>query len=230
MIPTISTLGALVAEKGRHIRMRAGQVLFHEGDESLAVYACVEGRLNLFISTPTGRDILLGLKIPTQAFGELSALDGRSRSATAVAMEATVVAQLSGAEFLDHLERAPLLALSVLRELADQMRTLNVRMSARSVDNTSVRVGQVILELSEKFRRHGPTTAPTDSVSIPVTHEEVAAWAGCTREAASRSLAEFRRSGVILTGRGHVVVPNVGALRLALEVATKAMVRSQPNL
>lgn len=226
MTVATTTLGTLVAEHGRRVRLRAGQVLFREGDDSSAVYACVEGRLNLFISTPSGRDVLLGLKVPTQAFGELSAIDGRPRSATAIAMLPSVIAQLSGDEFLDHLEHVPLLALSVLRELADQMRSLNVRMSARSVDSTSVRVAQVVLELSEKFRRHSDGKSAVESVTVPVTQDEIAAWVGCTREAAARALADFRRTGVVLTGRSRVVVPDIAALRLEIATASRALARA----
>ena len=204
-----ATLGEFVAGRGRKVTLRAGQVLFHEGDASTCVYACVSGRLNLFITTPTGRDVMLGIKVPTQAFGELSAIDGAPRSASAVAMEPTVIAQLSGDEFLDGLTHVPTLSLAVLRELSGYLRLVNARVSARSSENTTERVGHLLIELAAKFHRHAATQGRTE---LPVTQDEVAAWVGSTREATARSLAALRRCGVVETGRNRIIVLDTIAL------------------
>ena len=211
------TLGAFVAERGRKVRLRTGESLFREGDESRAVYAVVSGRINLFITTPVGRDVILGFKVPVQGFGELSAIDAGPRSASAIAMESTLIAQMTGDEFLDQLYQVPTLSLTVLRGLAEQLRALNGRISARSSDHTPQRVGQLLIELTVKFRRHGPA-GPV--VVIPISQDEVAAWVGSTREATARSLALFRRAGSIETGRNRITVVDTESLqRLMREAA-----------
>ena len=43
---------------------------------------------------PSGRELLVGIKQPGDEFGELSALDGRPRSASAAAIDQTVVAEV----------------------------------------------------------------------------------------------------------------------------------------
>jgi CRP/FNR family transcriptional regulator, cyclic AMP receptor protein len=203
------TLGAFIAARGRKVRVRSGEVLFREGDVSSAVYAVISGRINLFITTPTGRELILGFKVPVQGFGELSAIDAGPRSASAVAMESTLIAQMTGDEFLDELQHVPVLSLVVLRELAEQLRALNTRISARTSDHTPQRVGQLLIELGVKFRRHSPTAG---RVVIPVSQEEVAAWVGSTREATSRALALFRTAGAVETGRNRIVIADGNAL------------------
>ena len=103
-------LGELVLAYGHRVDLAAGAVLFREGDPSACVYACVNGRVRLTIATPGGTDLLLGIKMPCQAFGELSAIDGRGRSATATAMERCRVAVLSREQFLIALDGSPSLA------------------------------------------------------------------------------------------------------------------------
>lgn len=207
------TLGEFIAQRGQKRSLRAGQTLFREGDESTCVYACVTGRINLSIMTPAGREVILGIKVPGQGFGELSAIDGAPRSASATAMEPTAVAQLSGDEFLDALDHVPQLALAVLRELSAHLRQVGIRMSARSSESTTERVGHLLIELTAKFRRHGPVLQET---ILPITQDELAAWVDSTREATARSLATFRRAGAVTTGRNKITVTDMSALLQAM--------------
>lgn len=209
----IHTLAELILSQGRRQNLSAGQTLYREGDPSTAVYAVRYGRVKVFLTTPAGRDVVLGVRIPTQVFGELSAIDGRPRSASVKAIEATTVAELSGEEFVDALRRFPELAAIMVRELSIQLRECNARLAARDTECTSVRVGHLLLDLAAKFTRHGgPDGERTPPTSLPFTQEELASWVGATREATARALAAFRRAGVIETARHRVVVLDVGAL------------------
>jgi CRP/FNR family transcriptional regulator, cyclic AMP receptor protein len=210
------TLGGYVTELGTKVSLKSGQILFREGDDSRCVYACVSGRINLFITTPAGRDVMLGSKVPGQAFGELSAIDGGRRSATAVAMEPAVIAQLGGDEFLDQLSRAPHLSLALLHELAEHLRVSNRRASARATDSLTARIAQLLVELAAKFRRHG---GPMNPIELPITQDELAAWVGSTREAVSRSLAIMRKAGVLETGRSKIVLCDTAALFMLAQSA-----------
>ncbi len=213
---THPTLAELISTHGRRVEYSPNRVLFHEGDESRTVYACVSGRINLFVTTPTGREIVLGAKTAGQAFGELSALDGGRRSATAIAMTRTVTAQMTGAEFLAALEETPNLPMVVLRELAEHLRIANSRAGAVASEHVGERVANLLVELTVKFRRHGPKSGP---VELPITQHELAAWVSCTREAVARSLAPLRESGAIETGRNRITVHDVD---LVLDVARKS--------
>ena len=175
-----TTLGELIVSRGTRMTLRSGQVLFAEGDPSTCVYCCIDGRIKVFVTTPTGRDLVLGVKASGHAFGELSAIDLRPRSAAATAMERSVVAQLGADQFLDALQTVPGLAVIVLRELAEQLRRANARVIARDSESTSVRTANLLLELGEKFQRHSPS--PGDIV-VPIGQDELASWIGATREA-----------------------------------------------
>ena len=93
------------------------------------------------ITTPATRDLLLGVKTPGQVFGELSALDGRPRSAGATAMELSVVACMSSDQFLESLQSAPVVAVELLRAMSEHLRRSNARIGARDSESTTVRVG-----------------------------------------------------------------------------------------
>lgn len=203
-------LGDFIASRGCVATLKRGEMLFCQGDESSMVYACVRGRVNLYVTSPSGRELIVGAKVPVQGFGELSCIDGAPRSASAVAMQKTEIVKLSGSDFLEGLEQAPLVAMAVLRELSAHLRRINGRLSARSAEGTLERVGSLLIDLTALFERHGPSK---DVISLPITQDEVAAWVGCTREAAARSLGVLRDVGVVATSRGKIIILDPVGLR-----------------
>ncbi len=210
------TVGDLVAARGHRLVLSPGQPLFHEGDHSRSVYVCLEGRIRIFVTLPSGRELVLGIKTPGELFGELSAIDERPRAASAVAVEPTVVAHLPGEQFLAELHHEPDIALEVSRNLAEQVRASNARLRARSGDTALVRTGHMLIELARLKRRHANPTGP---VELDLTQADIAEWIGTTRESTARALAHFRRAGAIETGRGHIVVHDAAALAVLVESA-----------
>ena len=204
-------VGQFVAEHGTHRRLEPGQVLFRQGDASQTVYSCVEGRINLSLTAPSGRELMIATVTKGNAFGELAALDGAARSATATATatDLTVVAHLSGDDFLQGIAQYPQLALGVLQLMASHMRRSTERIAARSTENNTARVAHLLIELSARFGRYDGGNRP---VVLPITHDELAMWVGSTREAASRSLGHLRATGNVTNGRGTITVVNVIAL------------------
>ncbi len=208
-----ATVGEFIAEHGRRAALRAHEPLFFEGDRSVSVYACVEGSVRLFVTAHGGREVVLGFKGAGEHFGELSAITGRPRASTAVAVVDAVVAHLPGERFLEQLEHVPLLAMAAIRGLADQLREANSRILARSSETVTSRTGHKLAELASLRGRHGPDVSSSDRLRLDINQHDLADWIGASREAVSRALAEFRRAGVVDTGRGHVDVIDVNALR-----------------
>jgi CRP/FNR family transcriptional regulator, cyclic AMP receptor protein len=204
-----TTVGSLIASRGHRRAVPAGATIFMEGDRSHSVFACLEGRVRIFVNLPSGRELVMGVKLPGQEFGELSAIDERPRSASAAALEPSVVAQMSGVEFIDELVHTPPLAALLLRSLADQLRRANARLCARNSDTTAVRAGHMILELAGLTARHGD---PGELISLPITQLDLAEWIGATRESTARALAGFRAAGVLDTSRGRIVIRDLAAL------------------
>lgn len=204
-----TTIADLVAASGRLRRLGPGEPLFFEGDLSHSAYSCISGRLKIFLTLSSGRELVLATRGPGEGFGELAAIDRLPRSASVAAIEPTVVAQMSGDEFLDELLREPVLAAALLREMAEQVRRMTARLSARNSDTATVRTGHMLLELAGLVRRHGPASA---RVVLPITQGDLADRIGATRESTARALALFRRAGVVETQRGRVVVSDFEGL------------------
>jgi CRP-like cAMP-binding protein len=201
----------LIAEHGARRSFPAGGVVFYEGDAGVFVYAVVSGEVKLTVATSAGRDVLIGVKRAGDAFGELAALDGRTRSATATATMPTVLAAVDAGVFLELLETRPAAAIEMLRLLAAYLRAANQRVSSSAGDDTVARCARQLLELADRRAEHH---AGGRDVALAISQDDLAAWIGTTRESAARALAKFRAAGCITTTRGRITITDREALQL----------------
>lgn len=198
----------LVAE-GTVQRHRTGEFVFREADGHDEpggghVYLVKRGRVKVTISTPTGRELVLAMKGPGELFGELSAIDGRPRSANAVTMEATEVISVPRETFLDCLEADPAHAIDLLRILAAHIREAGQRTAARVSADTRTRLAQQLIALAEaqdeyEYDHH-------DNTVLRISQDDLAGWIGATREATARALADLRAAGCVTTGRQRIEI------------------------
>jgi len=168
-----TTVGGVVDRFGRHRTCAPGEILFLEGDHSEQVYVCVAGRVRIFLTLPSGRELLIGMKVPGEEFGELSAIDGRHRSASAVAVGPTVVAMLAADRFRGLVNESPELSAAVCQSLSAQLRRANDRLVTRNTNSATERTGRMLVELSSMMMRHGSTSV---SYGVDMTQSELADW------------------------------------------------------
>lgn len=204
-----ASVGDAIADLGQRRTYAPGELLFVEGDHSHSVYVCLEGRVRIFLTMPSGRELLIGIKSPGEEFGELSALDGRPRSASAAALDPTVVAEIRADRFMELLHDEPQLSIAVCQSLSAELRRANDRLVTRNSDSAVVRTGRMLVELASMKMRHG---GPSGRFELALTQSDLAGWIGATRESTARALARFRRAGLVETGRGCIIVLDVVGL------------------
>ena len=102
----------------------AGQEIFPEGAVGDGVYFVKDGLVEICSGTGQQRRVFSRLG-PGEIFGEMSILEHRPRSATALAVQTTEVFFLPRGEMLPFIERAPGVALALLQQISHRLRELN---------------------------------------------------------------------------------------------------------
>jgi CRP/FNR family transcriptional regulator, cyclic AMP receptor protein len=194
---------------GHRRRYRRGSTLFSEGDLSTHVVVILEGRVRVSYTTDTGREIVFTVREAGDLLGELSAIDGRERSATATTVGAAEVLVIDGREFMTFVTTRPAVCALVLRMISERLRDSDRRQVEFGALDT---VGRVVRRLVALARTDGTARPDPDGILLAVTQQEVAAWTGCSREAVNKALALLRGSGWITTRRGGIVVLDLPAL------------------
>ncbi|HET6868233.1 MAG TPA: Crp/Fnr family transcriptional regulator [Solirubrobacteraceae bacterium] len=200
--------GALRAE-GRPVRFRRGQAMFTQGDRAERVFVIERGWVLISSMAPGGREIVLGLRGPGDVIGDLSALDGAPRSATALAV-GEVDAIVAPSSALTRALSDAGTAMDLLRVLAGRLRDADRKRLEFAALGTLGRVAWRLQELSERF---GEQTAEGIEVELPLSQEQLASWCGASREATVKALSTLRTLGCITTGRRSVIIRDVAGLR-----------------
>lgn len=191
------------------MRFRRGQALFTQGDRAERVFVIDDGWVLITSIAPGGREIVLGLRGAGDLIGDLSALDGAPRSATALAL-GEVEATVASTSALTRALSDTATAMDLLRVLATRLRDADRKRLEFAALDTLGRVAWRLQELSERF---GEDTTQGIEVELPLSQEQLASWCGASREATVKALSALRNLGCIATGRRSVLIRDLEALR-----------------
>ncbi len=194
---------------GHRRRYRRGATLFTEGDHSSHIVVILSGRVRVSYMTEAGREIVFAIKEEGDLLGELSAIDGRPRSATASTLGAAEVLVLEGVDFMAFIGAHPQAGVLLLRMISDRLRDADRRQVEFGALDT---VERVIRRLVELARTEGATAADGDGIFVAIAQQELAAWTGASREAVNKALAVLRGPGWISTRRNGIVLHDLAAL------------------
>ena len=188
----------------------AATALFHEKQVADRVLVLLAGFVKLSSFSDDGREVVLGIRGPGDLLGALAAIDGSPRSATGIALEPVDALALSTAQFNEFLDAHPRVLRVLLRMLAHRLRDADRQRLEFAAKESMGRVASRIVEMAERFG-----TAGGDGIQIdfPLTQEELAGWTACSRDSVVKALQSMRDLGWIETGRRHISVVDLEAIR-----------------
>ncbi len=112
----------LIADRTRLVEYKKGEAIYNQGDTAEAFYIVTSGRLRIF-ANESGQERTIAILHNGDAFGEVSLLTGEMHSATAQALNDTLVLELEKKDFNDVINRIPSLVLYLSRLLSKRLRT-----------------------------------------------------------------------------------------------------------
>ena len=100
-----------------------GEKVFIEGSPGTTMYVVLDGNIEICVGGKSmevaGRGAIIG---------EMSLIDSSTRSATVVAKDFCVLAQVNQSQFLSLMEKTPTFALSVMKTLVTRLRNVDAMM------------------------------------------------------------------------------------------------------
>lgn len=161
--------------------------------ESRDAFFVVGGSVRVVNYSYSGREVSYDDIRAGGMFGELSAIDGRPRSASVVALKRTLVAALAPEIFKKTMREHPEFAVAVIERLTSIIRASNERIMDLSTLGAYTRVYAEILRLARTLAKDEDETALIDPLPV---HSDLAARCGTTRETVARAISDLIKKGV----------------------------------
>lgn len=200
-----------------------GALIVELEDATNDVWFVLEGSVRIQIRTPAGREMILTDIRAGGMFGEIAAIDGARRTASATALSPARLCCVPAHGFLDAASSTPAACMELLRHVASILRRQSMRLLEREALPVRLRVHAELLRLSRpRLGKEGGRLGEERIISPPPRRHVLAARIGTRREAVSREIAELIRQGVISRERGGIVIHRPDGLRQALEAELEA--------
>jgi CRP/FNR family transcriptional regulator, cyclic AMP receptor protein len=193
----------------RHRHYQRGDVLFHEEDDGSQVMLLQKGQVKVWVSAPSGREVILHVFDPGVLLGEIAAVDGGLRSASVSALTEVDVLVLPQAQFIDFLQRHAEAATALLKLLVAKLRGATRRQLEFGTADALGRLCRALVELAAKYSEHRDGVR---TFQLPLTQQDLGSFSGLSREAIVKGLATLRALEWIRTTGRTVELLDEGAL------------------
>ncbi len=180
-----------------------GDIILSQQEEGDSLFIIMKGRVRIFLMAEDGREVILSILKPGDFFGEMALIDGKPRSASALALEPTDLLVLKRGDFVNEVKRVPEIALKIMTEMSGRLREADERIGSLSLLDVYGRVARVLLQLAKSEGKPCPEGILIESLP---THHEIASMVGSSRETVSRVLGGLSRRGYItIVGRRAIL-------------------------
>lgn len=202
-----------LAKRCRAHRYPAKQEIISLADRSTDVYFMVSGQVRATIYSVGGREVAFRELDAGDMFGDLSAIDGKPRSASIVALVDSFIVSMSREVFREVLETYPIVTMAVLEDMTDLVRGLCERVIEMSTLGVNNRIHAELLRLAQKHMQNKNTAV----ISPPPTHADIANHVSTHREAVTRELNHLSQIGLVERRSKTLVINDVGKLARMVE-------------
>lgn len=202
-----------------HIRKYAkGEVICRRDEPGDSLMMILAGRLKITNSNVDGKEVVLNFLGAGDLNGEIAVLDGKQRTANAIALENCEAFVVYARDLLPILSAHPQVMLEIIQVLCEKLRAA----SAIIEDNTlemRARAAKGLLRLAQQL---GRTSKDGILLNLMVSQSELGNYLSLSRANVSRQLGQLKDANVIkLQGTQIIIVDEKGLSEIAETAASK---------
>ena len=191
-------------------RFDAKEMLFARGEPGDRLFIVMSGEVRLSVVSEDGRELSVRIIGSGDLMGELSALDGVSRSADAVALKPTVALALARRDIMRLMQMIPTVMQRIVMLLCGRLRATTDQLEAIALHTVEERLARLLL--ADLGSVGGD---PSRSRVLTLTQGELAQLVGATRPKVNLALATIEGEGGFRKRQGKFEVKIPVLRRLA---------------
>ena len=176
-------------------------LIVQDGEPGERLYLLIKGRAKVYISSPDGREVILAIFGPGDFFGEMALIDDEPCSANVMTLEVSEFVSIGKDAFQRVLVSSPCMVVNLLKAMSQRLRGADRQIESLVLKYVQARVAQVLRQVAE--HEGGNLVVP-----LHLTHRNIAAMAGSSREVVTRAVHALEDSGVLrVDGRRIIITP-----------------------
>lgn len=195
----------LLVEKSILRSIEEGEFFFFQGDPAEYAYVLTAGRVKLLQSTPAGQQVNLRTIGEWEMFAVLSAVrPDATYPVTAQALESSSALAISSVFLREMTHNRPYLNLGLMQLMTAYIQEIQARYRELATERVERRIALTILRLASQIgqRAAGGETM----IELPLSRQDIAEASGSTMFTVSRTLAEWKRQGLVEAGRERILI------------------------
>ncbi|WP_354098153.1 Crp/Fnr family transcriptional regulator [Bradyrhizobium sp. S3.2.12] len=204
---------ARVHAAGRIISVPQGEMVFSQGDGHDGIFIIRRGQVRVYYTAPSGREITLAYWTPGHFIGGPEISGGGIHMWSGIAIEACEITTLSGPALEKLLTGIPSFALALIDGLIAKGKCYSSMAQILGTRSVIERLAQFLLTLSEL---HGTADGDTIIINRKITHDQIAAMVGSTRQWVTMMLKRFQNRRIIAIDGSTIQIRRIDLLEQIL--------------
>jgi len=195
-------------QKGKSRQVSNKQVMYIEGDEPAFLYYLVKGQVKTYRRFKDGRELSSNLYHDGDFFGYESICSGQSYTDNAATLTECEIIQIPKIDFMSSLLNHQIISKTFIGLLSGNVNDKGKQMLQLAYSSVRKRVAEALLQVAGKFGN-----IDSDSCTIRISRDDLAALVGTASETISRMLADFKEEKLIDKSGNAINILSVEKLR-----------------
>ncbi|KQQ45002.1 Crp/Fnr family transcriptional regulator [Methylobacterium sp. Leaf125] len=193
----------LLMAKGRRRVLYRGATLFSQDTPNDGIYLIETGRMRVFYTAPSGREITLAYWYPGNFVGGPEVFGTGLHSWSGIATSNSSVLHLPGKALRQLVTQIPTLAIGVIEGLSFKGRCYSALAQMLGTRSITERLAHLLLHLADLY---GVPEENDTVIAATFTHADLAHMVGATRQWVTISLKRLSEQKIIHTRRSQIVI------------------------
>lgn len=194
---------AELRKAGRIVTFARGETIFRQGMPHDGIFLIEAGSVRSYYTAPSGREITLAYWTPGHFVGGPEIFRGGVHVWSGDSDEDCTLLYLNSRTIRHFAERHPAFALSLLEGLVAKSKCYSALVQMLGTRSAAERLVQLLIILGETCGRRD---AGRLVIERRITHSELAAIIGATRQWVTTTLDRFQQQGIVSVARQAIVV------------------------
>lgn len=205
-IKTLHQLKNYFSDESDEQHFNAGEIIYHQGDNSNYVYLILKGIVKTYKIDEQGKELITELLKEDDFFGFTSFTQNITYQEFAAAIEDTKVSKIATNDLKLILHNNHDLTLELFDYLSDNVTEIKEHLLEMAYSSVRKKTASTILQFSEKIKK-------TPNICVQILRSDLASIAGIATETFIRTLSDFKKEGLIDVDGRNIKILNIEKLK-----------------